>query len=194
MKNKRSLGAEPFLYPLPVLLVGTYDGQGKPNLMNAAWGGICGSEPVSLYVSIRPSRHTHDALLARKAFTVGIANTALAQAADYLGMASGKNADKFAVAGLTPIRAQKVDAPYAAECPVVLECALSKTVELGSHTMMIGAILDVKIDEDCLDENNAPVLAKIDPLIYDMGAKNYHQAGGMVAKAFNAGRALLPMK
>ena len=191
-KAKRSLGALPLLYPLPVFLVATYDVDGKPNVMNAAWGGICSSDPLSLTVSVRPERWTHDALIARKAFTVCIATASMAVAADYVGIASGRRYDKFSIAGFTPVRAEKVDAPYIAECPVVLECSLSQTVRLGVHTMMIGAILDVKADEDCLDASGGfPDIFKVAPLIFDSGSRCYYSIGRRVGPAFSMGKVLL---
>jgi flavin reductase (DIM6/NTAB) family NADH-FMN oxidoreductase RutF len=180
------------LYPLPVFLVATYDAAGKPNVMAAAWGGICSSDPLSLTVSVRPERWTHDALLARKAFTVCIAPASMAVAADYVGIASGRRCDKFSIAGFTPVRAEKVDAPYIAECPVIVECSLSQTVRLGAHTMMIGAILDVKADEDCLDASSEfPDIFKVAPLIYDSGSRCYYGIGPRVGPAFSIGKALL---
>ena len=191
-KTKRSLGTLPLLYPLPTFLVATYDVDGKPNVMAAAWGGICSSDPLSLTVSVRPERWTHDALLARKAFTVCIASENMAVAADYTGIASGRRYDKFPVAGFTPVRAEKVDAPYIAECPVILECSLSQTVRLGVHTMMIGAILDVKADEDCLDVSGKfPDIFKVSPLMYDSGSRCYYSIGRLIGPAFSIGKALL---
>jgi flavin reductase (DIM6/NTAB) family NADH-FMN oxidoreductase RutF len=189
---KRSLGAFPLLYPQPVLLVATYDADGKPNVMAAAWGGICSSDPLSLSVSIRPQRWTHDALLARKAFTVCIAPESMAAAADYVGIASGRRCDKFPIAGFTPVKAEKVDAPYIAECPVILECSLAQSLRLGSHTLMIGAILDVKANEDCLDPaGKFPDIFKVSPLIYDSGSKSYYSVGKVVAPAFSIGKQFL---
>jgi flavin reductase (DIM6/NTAB) family NADH-FMN oxidoreductase RutF len=189
---KRSLGALPLLYPLPVFLVATYDLEGKPNVMTAAWGGICSSDPLSLTVSVRPERWTHDALLARKAFTVCIAPENMAVAADYVGIASGRRYDKFPIAGFTPLRAEKVDAPYIAECPVILECTLSQTLRLGAHTMMIGAILDVKADEDCLDASGTfPDIFKVAPLIFDSGSRCYYSIGQRIGPAFSIGKTLL---
>ena len=170
----------------------TYDAEGKPNVMTAAWAGICSSEPLSLMVAIRPERWTHEALLARKAFTVGIASESMLAAADFVGMASGRRYDKFAAAGLTAEKAEKVDAPYVAECPVILECSLSRSVTLGVHTMMIGAILDVKADESCLAEGeNYPDMAKVAPLIFDAGSRNYYGIGSRLGKAFSVGKGLL---
>jgi flavin reductase (DIM6/NTAB) family NADH-FMN oxidoreductase RutF len=160
--------------------------------MAAAWGGICSSDPLSLTVSVRPERWTHDALLTRKGFTVCIASENMAVATDYVGIASGRRYDKFAVAGFTPVRAEKVDAPYIAECPVVLECALSQTVRLGAHTMMIGTILDVKADEDRLDASGEfPDIFKVAPLLYDSGSRCYYSIGQLVGPAFSIGKALL---
>jgi len=191
-KTKRSLGTLPLLYPLPVFLVATYGADGKPNVMAAAWGGICSSDPLSLTVSVRPERWTYDALLVRKAFTVCIASENMAIAADYAGIASGRRYDKFPVAGFTPVRAEKVDAPYIAECPVILECSLSQTVRLGVHTMMIGAILDVKADEACLDASGTfPEISKVSPLVYDSGSRCYYSIGRLVGPAFSIGKALL---
>jgi flavin reductase (DIM6/NTAB) family NADH-FMN oxidoreductase RutF len=194
-RAKRSLGSLPLIYPQPVLLVCTYDDAGKPNVMAAAWGGICSSGPVSLCVSVRPERWTHDALLARKAFTVGIASESMVAAADYAGIASGRRFDKFPAAGFTPVRAEKVDAPYIAECPVILECSLSQSLSLGTHTMMIGSIVDVKADEDCLDPSGAyPDMGKTAPLIYDSGSRSYFAVGRFVAAAFSVGKTLMQQK
>ena len=121
VKNKRSLGAHPLISPQPSLLICSYDAAGKPNVMAAAWAGICCSKPLSVAVGIRPERWSHDAILARKAFTVCHAPISLMAEADFVGMASGRNHDKFAEAGLTAVRAENVDAPYVAQCPVILE-------------------------------------------------------------------------
>ena len=192
MQSKRSLGANPFLYPEPTFLIGSYDAEGKANAMVAAWGGICSSDPLSLCVSVRPARWTHAAILERKAFTVCIAGESLLETADFLGMVSGRNCDKFAEAGLTAVMAEHVDAPYIAECPVVLECSLSQTLDLGAHTMMIGTILDVKADEACLDVSGAfPDILKIAPLIYDASSRSYYGIGRRLGSAFSVGKTLL---
>ncbi len=190
MSPKRSLGKRPLIYPLPALLVGSYDKNGKPNIMTAAWGGICCSEPLSLTVSVRPERWTHDAVMERKAFTVGIPTEGMAQQTDYVGMASGRRYDKFPAAGLTPVHSTLVDAPYAAECPVVLECALTHTLHLGSHTLMVGRIEDVKADEDCLGPDGTPSLDYFSPLVYEAGTGLYYNFGKPVGKAFSIGKPL----
>jgi flavin reductase (DIM6/NTAB) family NADH-FMN oxidoreductase RutF len=191
---KHSLGAITLAYPLPAFLIGTYDNAGKANIMTAAWGGICCSEPPCIAVSVRPGRYTHQAITARRAFTVSIPPCRLAAETDYAGLASGENVDKFAAAGLTAARSSLVDAPYVEECPVVLECELLQTLKLGSHTQFVGRIADVKIDEDCLTQDGKPDIARIDPLVYNGGQRAYHNFGKAVAQAFAAGRRFMAGK
>jgi flavin reductase (DIM6/NTAB) family NADH-FMN oxidoreductase RutF len=188
---KQSLGAKTLIFPAPVLMVGTYDQAGKPNLMNAAWGGICCSEPPCVTVSLRKSRYSYEGILERKAFTVGIACEFRMAEADYIGMASGRDADKFAVTGLTPVRSELVDAPYAEEFPVVLECRLLHTLEIGIHTQFIGEIVDVKVDRDKLGEDGQPDILKLKPLVYDTARKGYHAVGPLIGKAFSIGKKLM---
>jgi flavin reductase (DIM6/NTAB) family NADH-FMN oxidoreductase RutF len=185
---KKSLGAKTLLFPTPVLMVGTYDQAGKPNLMNAAWGGICCSDPPCVTVSLRKARHSYDSIVARKAFTVGIACEGKMKEADYVGIVSGRDVDKFAVAGLTPIKSELVDAPYAHEFPMVLECRLLHTLELGIHTQFIGEIVDVKVDQSALGEDGLPDILKIKPLVYDTAHKGYHAVGPLLGKAFSVGK------
>jgi flavin reductase (DIM6/NTAB) family NADH-FMN oxidoreductase RutF len=185
---KKSLGAKTLLFPTPVLMVGTYDRDGKPNLMNAAWGGICCSQPPCVAVSLRKARYSYDCIVERKAFTVGIACETRMVEADYVGITSGRDEDKFAVTGLTPVRSELVDAPYAAEFPIVLECRLLHTVEIGLHTQFIGEIVDVKADTNVLGEDGLPDILKIRPLVYDTAHKGYHGIGPLLGKAFSVGK------
>ncbi|HIX40584.1 MAG TPA: flavin reductase family protein [Candidatus Desulfovibrio intestinigallinarum] len=181
------LGPTPLAYPLPAFLVGTYDSEGRANIMTVAWGGICCSEPPCIAISVRPGRYSHDAILARKAFTVNVPSVALAGKVDFAGMACGKNSDKFMELGLTAERSSRVDAPCVAQCPLILECSLRHTLELGSHTQFVGEILNVSLLEVCL-EDGAPDIQKIDPLLYDGGQKRYHCVGEPVGRAFSLGK------
>ena len=108
---------------------------------------------------------------------------------DYCGLTSGRDVDKFAVTGLTPVRSELVDAPFAAEFPVVLECRLLHTVEIGLHTQFIGEIVDVKADADVFSEDGLPDILKIKPLIFDTSHKGYHGIGPCLGKAFSIGNA-----
>lgn len=185
---KKSVGAKTLLFPTPVLMVGTYDQAGKANLMNAAWGGICCSQPPCVAVSLRKATYSYAAIVERKAFTVGIVSEARMVEADYMGIASGRDVDKFAVTGLTPVRSELVDAPYAAEFPVVLECRLLHTIEIGLHTQFIGEIIDVKADTDVLGDDGFIDIMKIKPIIFDTSHKGYHGIGPLLGKAFSIGK------
>ncbi|MDR2368459.1 MAG: flavin reductase family protein [Deltaproteobacteria bacterium] len=185
---KVSLGPLPLAIPLPAFLVASYDTDGKPNAMTAAWGGVLCAEPPCLGVAVRQSRWTHAGILKHGAFTVNIPKAGQAKEADFLGMYSGKNRDKLAQASLTPVKSELVDAPYIEECPVQVECKLEKTVELGSHTLFVGQVMDVKANAHVLTGGEIDV-SKVDPLIY--GPNNlYYQLGPFVAKAFSVGKAL----
>ncbi len=186
---KKSLGAVTLAFPLPAFLVASYDPSGRPNIMTAAWGGIASSDPPCISVSIRPSRLSYDSIMANRAFTVNIPNARLAAAADFAGIVSGRQVDKFAKAGLTAVKSDLVKAPYVAECPVVLECELYKTLDLGAHTMMIGKIIDVKAEEGLAGEGSALDMAGVDPLVFNSGG-DYHRVGASVGKAFAIGKTL----
>ncbi|BDQ34120.1 flavin reductase family protein [Pseudodesulfovibrio portus] len=185
---KISLGAKTLAQPTPVWAVGAFDEQGKPNAMIAAWGGICSSDPASLTVSLRPSRHTYAGIMKHRAFTVSVCPANLAAEADYLGMVSGKKEDKFAATGLTPVTSDMVKAPYVGEFPLIIECELSNTLELGIHTLFVGKIIDVKCDEDKLVDGKHPDPEKILPLIFSPGTRAYHTVGQKVGQGFDMGK------
>lgn len=187
---KKSIGAKTIVYPTPVLIVGTYDKDGKPNAMAVAWGGICCSKPPCIAVAMRAATYSHGNIVARKAFTVSVPSAAHVKEADYFGIASGRDTDKFAATGLTPVRSDLVDAPYVKEFPLVLECGLFQTVEIGLHTQFIGEILDVKADESVLGEGGATDITKVAPLIFAPGEGMYFGIGAPLGKAFSVGKKL----
>src|SRR4030066_2352802 len=119
---KKSMGAKTLVFPTPVWVVGTYDQAGKPNMMTVAWGGICCSMPPCIAVSLRKATYTYGSLMERKAFTVNVPSEDYVKEADYIGLASGRDVDKFAATGLTAVKSDLVDAPYVKEFPLILEC------------------------------------------------------------------------
>lgn len=191
LNGKKSVGTSPMLLPQPVVIVGTYDNGNKPNAMTLSWGGICGSEPPSLCLAVRSSRWTHDALISRKAFTIGIPTSQMASPVDYLGLVSGRQHDKIELSGFTPVKSSAVDAPYLAECPLVLECQLYEIVNMNSHTLVIGTIIDVKVNQDCLDDlGEKPDITKISPLIFDGAMNRYFGLGDYIGQAFSMGKSI----
>ena len=179
---KKSLGASTVLVPTPAWIVGTYDSDGKPNAMTVAWAGICCSQPPCVAISVRKATYTYRCLLARKAFTVNVGHEKYVKEIDYLGLISGKDTDKFSAAGLTPIRSDVVDAPYVDEFPLVLECQVMHTMEIGLHTQFIGKILDVKVDPDVLT-GGALDIEKIRPVIFTPKGSTYHGIGSLLGKS-----------
>lgn len=186
----RSLGSLPFCLPAPVLLVGVYDAEGRPNVMTAAAAGLCASQPPSLSLSLRRGGLTHGLVPDRGAFTVSIPSRSLVARVDFVGLISGRGGNKFEAAGLTPVPGEHVDAPYVAECPAVLELALRHTLELGSHTLFVGEIMDVKMDEGCLRPDGLPDPARIDALCFAPLTHEYYATGDFVARAYAVGKTL----
>jgi flavin reductase (DIM6/NTAB) family NADH-FMN oxidoreductase RutF len=185
-----SLGASTFAPVTPVWVVGTYDHEGKPNVMTAAWAGICCSKPPCVYVSLRKATYTYGNLMERKAFTIGFPSETHVKEADFFGIVSGKDTEKLATANLTPVKSDLVDAPYVKEFPVILECRVVKVVEIGLHTEFIGEILDVKADPAVLDENKVPDVEKVKPLVWSLGNMSYRKVGKHAGKSFSLGKKL----
>jgi len=188
---KNSLGAKTIVPTTPVWVVGTYDQEGKPNVMTAAWGGICCSQPPCIYVSLRKATYTYSNIVERKAFTVSIPSETYAKEADYFGITSGKTVDKFSATGLTPVRSDLVDAPYVKEFPMVIECKVIKIIEIGLHTEFIGEIMDVKADSVVLNEKNLPDIEKVKPIILNPADMTYHKVGNRIGQAFSIGKETL---
>jgi len=186
---KTSVGPQTLAYPTPVFVVGTYDADGRPNVMTAAWGGICCSRPPCVTISLRKATYTYGNLMDKRVYTISIPGEQYVKEADYFGIASGKKGDKFAATGLTPVKGDRVDAPYVKEFPLVLECTVIHTHEIGLHTQFIGEIVDIKVDTDCLDENGNPDVNTIKPLIFEPGNKRYYGFGDCLGQAFSLGKA-----
>ena len=187
---KKSLGAKTLVFPTPVWVVGTYDSEGRPNVMSAAWGGICCSRPPCIAVSLRKATYSYGNIVERKAFTISVPSEVHAREADYIGIVSGKNTDKFAAAKLTPVRSALVDAPYVGEFLLVLECRLLHTIELGLHTQFVGEILDVKAEESVLGEEGLPDIEKVRPILFDPELRTYHGVGGHLGRAYSIGKGI----
>ena len=187
---KKAIGAKTVVYPTPVFVVATYDADGQPNAMTAAWGGICASNPPCVAVSIRKNRYTYDNILERGAFTVNIPSEANTAAADYFGIVSGRKADKFAAAGVTAVASERVDAPVIAEFPFALECEVLQRVEIGSHVQFIGEIVDIQADESVLTEDGALDIEKVKPILFAPENQAYYGIGSRVGEAFSVGKEL----
>jgi flavin reductase (DIM6/NTAB) family NADH-FMN oxidoreductase RutF len=187
---RKNIGARLGFYPTPVVLVGTYDEAGKPNLITLAWAGVCCSEPPSVQVSLRKERYSHAAVMERRAFTVNVPSKKYLTEADYSGIVSGRNANKFEAAGLTPLKGETVDAPLVAEFPVSMECKVTHVLELGSHDLFVGQITACWVEEEALRDGGKVHAGKIDPLIYMPGGE-YFGLGEFLSAGYTVGRQLI---
>jgi flavin reductase (DIM6/NTAB) family NADH-FMN oxidoreductase RutF len=124
----------------------------------------------------------------RQAFTVSVPSHGQVRQADYFGLVSGRTTDKFAATGLTPVRSELVDAPYVKEFPLVLECKVAHVFDLGVHTQFVGEILDVKADEDVLDDAGIPDILKVLPIVFSPGNRVYYGVGASLGHAFAVGK------
>jgi flavin reductase (DIM6/NTAB) family NADH-FMN oxidoreductase RutF len=179
---KKSLGARSVLLPTPVWVIGSYDKEGKSNVMTSAWVGICCSKPACVATSLRKATYTFGNIMERKAFTVNIPSESFAEEVAYFGSVSGRDVDKFSTTGLTPVKSDLVDAPYIKEFPLVIECKLLQTIELGSHTMFIGEIMDVKANKTVLGEDGLPDMKKLKPFVFAPGSSGFYRAGKYLGK------------
>ena len=185
---RKNFGARPLSYPQPVLMIAAYDEKGTPNVMNAAWGGICEENQINICISA--DHKTTKNILLKKAFTVSMADAAHAAACDYVGMVSGNDEpDKFAKAGFTAERSAFVDAPIVRELPIALECRL---ISYDSGTCrLLGEIVNVSVDGRVLDENGRVDVAKVQPITFDPFNNAYVQLGEVVGDAFKMGAELM---
>jgi flavin reductase (DIM6/NTAB) family NADH-FMN oxidoreductase RutF len=156
--------------------------------MTAAWGGICCSSPPAVCVALRKATYTHGNIVEKKAFTINIPSEKHVKQADYFGVTSGRDTDKFKKTGLTPVKSDHVNAPYIKEFPLILECSLINTVEIGLHTLFIGEIKDVKADESVLGPDGKPQVTKVLPMMFAPENREYYGISKLIGSAFCIGK------
>lgn len=182
---RKNFGSKPWVYPQPVLIIGTYDGEGKPDAMNAAWGGQYDAGQVMLCLG---EHKTTENIRLKGAFTVSFATAATVVASDYVGIVSASDTpDKMEKAGLHTTKSEFVDAPVIEEFPLTLECKLLKFNEDGN---VIGEIVNVSADESILDEKGSIDSGKLDAIIFDPANAVYLRLGEKVGNAFQDGAKL----
>ncbi len=183
---RKDFGSKPWFYPLPVLIIGTYDEHGKADAMNAAWGGLYDSDLVELCLS--HGHKTFKNLEKTGAFTVSFGDAAHAAACDYVGLVSGNDTpDKLEKSGLTPEKSGSVNAPRFRELPMTLECTLVRVSEEGN---VIGRIVNISADESILDAAGKIDVMKLRPIVFEPVKNGYHVLGEKVADAFEVGKSL----
>lgn len=168
------------LYPLPAVMVSVTDGKGNDNIITIAWTGTVCTNPPMVSISVRKSRYSYEMLKNTGEFVINLTTEKLAFAADYCGVKSGRDVDKFGEMKLTRGKASFVKAPLIEESPVNIECRVQSVQELGSHVLFLAEVLAVHADEAYMDENGKFDLQKANPLIYSHG--EYFAVGKKLGK------------
>jgi flavin reductase (DIM6/NTAB) family NADH-FMN oxidoreductase RutF len=181
---RKNFGAKTWLYPMPVLIVGTYDENGMPNAMNAAWGGIYDTNQIM--VCLADDHKTTENIKKTEAFTVSFATVNTVESCDYVGIVSANDEpNKFEKAGFHAIKSEFVNAPIISELPMTIECKLLKFNEDG---ICIGEIVNVSAEESILGDNGKIDAKKLEPIIYDSVSHAYWSFGEKVGNAFSDGK------
>ena len=184
---RKNFGAKEMCYPMPVFIIGTYNEDGTPNAMNAAWGGV--TEEAQLTICVDAGHKTAANVLARKAFTVSMGTAQYVSACDYVGIVSGnKEPDKFHKAGFHATKSQFVDAPLIDELPMALECEMISSDPDSCH--LVGRVINVCVDEAYLDADGKVDVAKLQPITFDPVHHQYLVLGSPVGSAFHDGLTL----
>ena len=187
---KKNLGKVPAVYPMPVLMVSAYDESGKVNVMNAAWGMICGMDKIALFID--EDHKTTQNLLKTKAFTVSLADRDHMDVADFFGIATGnKMPDKFERTGYHAEKSAFVNAPVIEEFPLVMECELAEVVNTENMYAIVGTIVNTAAEEAVLGEKDKVDPEKLNALIFDQFTSGYYISGERVGRAWNAGKELM---
>ena len=184
---KINLGNKPVIYPQPVLIIASYNEDGTANAMNAAWGGVCDYTKISIIID--RNHKTIKNILAKKSFTVSIADVKHLKESDYFGLVSGnKILDKVKSAGLSYSKSENVDAPIIDDYPLTLECSL---VSYDNETeRLIGEVVNTLADDSILTDGKID-LSKFSPITYDSMNHKYLTLGNIVGNAFSDGKQLI---
>jgi flavin reductase (DIM6/NTAB) family NADH-FMN oxidoreductase RutF len=182
--EKTKLGPQTLLFPMPAVLVGARVNE-TANFMTAAWCGIAASAPPAVTVALRPARYTLAGIQANGTFSINVPSADMAKVVDYCGIYSGHKEDK---SGLFQVDYGVLQtAPLVGECPVNMECKVVHVLDLKSHRLIVGEIVETYVRIDCVT-GGKPDAAKINPLIYVTGSRQYCRLGEMVGQAFSIGK------
>ncbi len=187
---KKSLGAHPYTFPMPVLMIATYNEDGTVNVMNMAWGGVCDTNRVALNLS--EDHKTCDNLKKRGAFTLSVADVPHLKEADFFGIATGHQmTDKFERSGLHAVKSESVDAPVVVEFPLTLECRVIECQHPEGGFRVVGEIVNVLADEELLAENGRVDPTKLNAFVFDPFQNGYYAIGQKVGQAWKSGAELM---
>ena len=186
----KSLGVQPYLYPMPTYMIGTYNEDGTVDEMMMAWGGICAENMVAL--NLEEDHKTVANLRARGAFTLAVPGTDTIRESDFFGIASAnKMADKFARSGLHAVKSERVDAPIVTEYPLTLECKVVEFQDQPYGLRVLGEIVNVLANENVLDEKGKIDAAQLRAFAFDQMRNGYYALGEKVGQAWHSGAPLM---
>ena len=188
--KKKKMGPQPMLWPHPAVLVGTiFDG--RVDFATYAWTGVAASTPPAVTVAVQHHRHTLKGIHQNRAFSVNIPSVDLVKETDYCGLVSGADTDKAKDCGFTVFYGKSTGAPLIEQCPINLECELAHIINMGSHALVIGVIVETHFAEECLTDGH-PDINKTKPFIFGPG--KYHKIGEAFADAFKIGKEIKDVK
>jgi flavin reductase (DIM6/NTAB) family NADH-FMN oxidoreductase RutF len=182
--SKKKLGPQPMLWPHPAVLVGALT-DGKPDFAAAAWAGVAAGSPPAVTIGLQPHRHSLKGIYQNRTFSVNIPSVDLVRETDYCGIISGSKTDKVKDCGLEVFYGELKTAPMVEQCPINLECQVLHLLNLGSHILIVGKIMETYFSEDCLTDGR-PDMKKARPFVFGPGG--YFAVGDFVAEAFKVGR------
>ena len=168
------------LYPVPAVMVTCADRDHRPNIITIAWTGTVCSDPAMVYISVRPERYSYEIIKQSGEFVINLTTSELAEKADFCGVRSGRDLDKFAECGLKPLPSKYVSVPSIAESPLNIECRVKQVIPLGTHDLFLAEVLGVTVDSRYLDAGGRFRLENAGPVAYSHGA--YYELGKFIGK------------
>lgn len=188
--SKKDLGAQPYTFPMPTLMIGTYNDDDSVDVMMMAWGGVCAEDMVAL--NLEADHKTVANLRKRKAFTLAVPNVENIEASDFLGIATAnKMTDKFERSGLHAVKSDNVDAPVISEYPMTMECTVEKFEDEPYGLRILGKIVNVLADESVLDEKGKVDAGKLHAFAFDQMRNGYYAVERKVGQAWSSGAGLM---
>jgi len=182
--TKKKLGPQPMIWPHPTVLVGA-NVDGKPDFATVAWAGVAAGNPLSITIGLQPHRYSLKGIYQNRTFSVNIPSVDLVKETDYCGLVSGADTDKVKDCKFKVFYGKTVSAPLIEQCPINLECEVSHILNLGSHMLVVGKVVETHFSEDCLTDEK-PDINKVRPFAFGPGG--YFAIGKAFAEAFKIGR------
>ena len=188
--NKKKLGPQPMVWPHPTVLVGSHV-DGVPDFAAVAWTGVAASNPAAVSIALQHHRYSLKGVRQNMTFSVNVPSEDLVKETDYCGLVSGADTDKVKDCGFKVYYGNLDTAPLIEECPINLECEAIHMINLGSHELVIGKVVETYINEECIT-GNLPDIKKVKPFVFS--PQGYHTVGDSFADAFKIGNELKKSK